>query len=249
MSKPKTGLLVESLELPETESSNDMWRGMAHVFVKAQKTTGRRLILHEYLAARLANYLGLPVPFGEISSIPEGREAWVSGITSRDGKVLPPTTYESMLENERYVLCGVIAFDQWIFNGDRHEDNFVWSEDIGLWAIDHELAFCGDRDGDECIDWLKECSTLPLNMSHLARKGITDEDLDDWSSRIRLHGVKYAERAIISARKRGLLSLATAKAYANFLRIRSANIRSLTKEALKGNTGSISPVSGMDQLF
>ncbi|MFJ2618205.1 HipA family kinase [Glutamicibacter sp. NPDC087344] len=211
-----------------------MWRGLAHVFVKAQRTTGSRLILHEYLAARLANYLGIPVPFGEISSLPGNREAWVSGITSRDGKVLPPSTYDELMKSDRHILTGIFVFDQWIFNADRHEMNLVWSEDIGLWAIDHELAFCGDREGEERSEWFGECTLQPLGMTHLRRLGLTEEDLAPWISIIRTNGKSYAERALKSAHKRGLVSQRVSREYISFLTSRAKLIESFLKRGITG---------------
>lgn len=252
MVRPKTGLRVEQLDNPEAEaeSSNDMWRGLAHVFVKAQRTTGSRLILHEYLAARLANYTGLPVPFGEISSLPENREAWVSGITSRDGKVLPPSTYDDLMLSDRHVLSGIFVFDQWIFNADRHERNLVWSEDIGLWAIDHELAFCGALEGDERLEWLGENTYQPLGMTHLRKLNLHDEDFAPWISIIRTNGKSYAERALKSARKRGLISHKVSREYANFLTTRAGIIESLLKNGIAGTAPRlVIPASDDGQLF
>ncbi|QDY64850.1 hypothetical protein FQA45_00165 [Glutamicibacter halophytocola] len=222
---------VDQLDLPEVESSNQMWRGLAHVYVKAQRVTGLRLVLHEYLAARLANFAGVPVPFGDITSLPENREAWVSGITSRDGKVLPPPNLVTLVNSERYALSGILVFDQWIFNGDRDAKNLVWNNDIGLWAIDHELAFCGDREAD-ANDWLDENHDLTLRYKHLSDLGLNDADFKPWTDHIWAQGSTYAERAVESARKRGLGTHASLKPYKEFLVDRASNIRTLMSQSL-----------------
>lgn len=231
MTRVKAGIKVDQLEIPEVPSSNELWRGLAHVYVKAQRATGMRLILHEYLAARLANFSGIPVPFGDITSLPENREAWVSGITTRDGKVLPPPKFASLVSSERHVLSGILVFDQWIFNGDRDERNLVWSSDIGLWAIDHELAFCGDRESD-AAEWLDDNHGLVLRYAHLATHGLNDADFKPWIDHIQAQGAAYAERATESARKRGLGTQASLKPYKDFLIQRAARVRTLMSHSL-----------------
>lgn len=71
----KPGLKVLDLVISD-HGSKDLWQGRAQVFVKAPRKAGHALILHEFLAARPANSLGIPVPFGEVSDVMNGREAW-----------------------------------------------------------------------------------------------------------------------------------------------------------------------------
>ena len=249
MAKVKTGMKVDQLDNPEVESSNHLWRGMAHVYVKAQRVTGMRLVLHEYLAARLANSCGIPVPFGDITSLPEGREAWVSGITSRDGKILPPPQISSLVTSERHALSGILVFDQWIFNGDRDAKNLIWSSDIGLWAIDHELAFCGPREED-AAEWLDENHALTLRYGHWSSLGLTDADFSPWVNHIRAHGAAHADRAIESAHKRGLGTRDSLRPYKDFLKERANNLVVLMRNSRisAGYMPNQSDAS-MDELF
>jgi hypothetical protein len=165
------------------------------VFVKAERAAGLRLVVHEYLAARLANSVGIPVPFGEVAGIHANREAWVSAIAGRDGKLYPPPRMEDVVENERHILAGIAVFDVWIFNPDRAEQNLIWSEDIGVWAIDHDMAFCGNN--EDGTAWMDENVYAAFNPGKLAKLGLNHRDTKSWTELICVQGASMAGQRLI----------------------------------------------------
>lgn len=230
MARVKPGLSVIDLADTDVVSSNHFWSGRAQVFVKAERTTGLRLVVHEYLAARLANSVGIPVPFGEVAGIHDNREAWVSAIAGRDGKLYPPPKLEDVLANERHILAGIAVFDVWIFNPDRAEQNLVWSEDIGVWAIDHEMAFCGDN--EDGTAWMDANPSLSFNPGKLAKLGLAPTDTKSWTDLIKNHGPRMSRAAVDSAQRRGLLTVERAARYQRFLRQRATTIQELVFASL-----------------
>ncbi|MFC9335771.1 hypothetical protein [Arthrobacter sp. NPDC057009] len=149
----------------------------------------------------------------------------MSAIAGRDGKLYPPPRMEDVVENERHILAGIAVFDVWIFNPDRAEQNLIWSEDIGVWAIDHDMAFCGNN--EDGTAWMDENVYASFNPGKLAKLGLNQRDTKSWTELICVQGAGMSRAAVDSAQRRGLLTVDNAARYKRFLRKRSVGIHDL----------------------
>lgn len=226
----KPGLKVIDL-VTSDHGSKDLWQGRAQVFVKAPRKAGHALILHEFLAARLANSLGIPVPFGEVSDVMNGREAWTSAVAGRTGKFYGPPDLSEVYSKEPHIMAGVAVFDVWIYNPDRVSENLVWHPNIGLWAIDHEGAFLGEHRSDPAE--LKELADQ--GFLYPGRKAIPfkPEDCSAWTKLISRQGAAIAAHALDICHTRALLTLDAKAHYLSFLERRAQNIAKLVEYSLE----------------
>src|SRR4051794_11509855 len=60
------------------DGSNETWWGTGRVFVKPSAPDHPYLATNEFIAARLATAVGLPVPMGDVGAYGDDRAAWVS---------------------------------------------------------------------------------------------------------------------------------------------------------------------------
>ena len=82
------------------------------------------------------------------------------------GEKLPPATEEDLdaIASHESLACGIVMFDSWIINEDRHSGNISYIEETGqTFLFDHGKAFmdrpvatiCSQRDqlgiGEHCL--------------------------------------------------------------------------------------------------
>lgn len=118
--------------------------------VKVDVPGSELAVVNECIAARLAMLLGLPVPPGAIALGSGGQRAYVSLRFGPKGERPPPAIVDEVLQYEPRLAAGIVAFDCWIANTDRHSKNLAFSRDpdIPLAMFDHERALTGTtRDG------------------------------------------------------------------------------------------------------
>jgi hypothetical protein len=154
---------------------------------------------NEFVAARLATALGLPVPFGEIAhvrlpSTPEGDEtlAWVSAQVGLGKSTLPPPDMKAVLSAREETLSGVVVFDVWVNNIDRTEDNVIYHPRIGLWIIDHDQAFSAQDGPMEQV--LAGSRQNVTNFHLLPRPAIRREKAQAWIERIQQSSLGWGRR-------------------------------------------------------
>jgi hypothetical protein len=63
---------------------------------------------------------------------------------------LPPAIAQHLVEDEEFMAAGVVTFDCWIGNEDRHDRNLAYSRDpkIDLAVFDHSHALMGSEPGE-----------------------------------------------------------------------------------------------------
>lgn len=113
--------------------------------VKVDVEGSELAVANEYIVSRLATLLGLPVPPGAIAAGDGGQRAFVSLRFGQKGERPPPAILEEIVDNEPRMAAGIVAFDCWIANTDRHSKNVAYSRDpdIPLAIFDHERALAG----------------------------------------------------------------------------------------------------------
>jgi hypothetical protein len=90
----------------------------------------------------------LPIPLGMI--LERDREIYYASLhVAVAGEKLPPATEEDLdaIASNESLACGIVMFDSWILNEDRHPGNISYIEETGqTFLIDHGRAFL-DRTG------------------------------------------------------------------------------------------------------
>ncbi|MBL7955408.1 MAG: hypothetical protein JNJ91_10240 [Flavobacteriales bacterium] len=82
------------------------------------------IVANEYICARLAAAVGLPVPPGFL--VKKDDEPWfVSMDFNLAGDVLPPIIPQILLARKPELCAGIVLFDAWILNPDRHARNLA----------------------------------------------------------------------------------------------------------------------------
>lgn len=229
------GLAVTDLVYNEELGTQEIFNGTAQVLVKQQDPAGHAMLLHEYLTARLANSMGVPVPFGEVAKTDfEFGQGWATAIVGGSGQEFAPPALSDVLAQEAHILAGIATLDAWVFNVDRTEENLLWASDLGLWAIDHEKAFTGD---DPRIEALATGVRTARAASAMVNLDWDPALFTVWVSMVEAHGKQWAETAVQGAVRRKLVTRTDGKAYERFLLHRARAIRHLCIETyrLKGN--------------
>lgn len=221
------GLAVSELFSSDL-GSKDLQQGLAKVFVKSGAADEHPIVLHEYLAARLAHSLGVPVPFGELAAVQNGERAWATAIVGSEGEISAPPNPTEVSVAEPHIYAGIAVFDVWLLNIDRSEANLIWTPDGGLWAIDHEQCFEG-HDPRGSVDLANRHHLV--HRSSVYREAAPSASLmDPWISLIRTHGGGWARTAGAAAYQRNLASKSTLATYEKFLRSRASNLAFLVQQ-------------------
>jgi hypothetical protein len=123
-----------------------------HSIAKWNSPESPYLLPNEWICARIAYFLGLPIPpFALSRKGPRGRRYFASLRFGNSAEAGPHDTQPDILYQKHSRICsGIILFDILIANPDRG----FWNIDVDspyepkrLWIIDHERALCGIRPG------------------------------------------------------------------------------------------------------
>lgn len=241
------GLSVSELVVSDL-GSKDLRQGIARVFVKTNEDSEHPVVLHEYLAARLAHSMGIPIPFGELASIQHDARAWATAIIGIDGEVSAPPNPQEALLAEPHIYAGIAVFDVWLLNIDRTDENLIWTPDVGLWAIDHEQCFNGIDPRHPKA--LKKSENL-IQCSQIYKEASPPVDLmGSWAGLIFSQGKRWVEAACDAAYQRKLASKSDILQYRRFLTHRAQHIMFLSAKTYNLETedlfGQSSPPQGWD---
>jgi len=141
---------------------------------KRNSTDAPYAVPNEFICGRLGLLIGLPVPPGTVVTTEDGRLAYVSLQFGPKGKPPPPVNPQEFTEDNPNIAAGVIAFDHWIGNPDRHEHNLAYvrgEPKIPVTVFDHSHALLGVEVG-AAIQRLRETVHDPL-VSGILRQHIT----------------------------------------------------------------------------
>lgn len=82
---------------------------------------------HEFICGRLGLLIGLPVPPGVVITTQDGKLAYISLSFGPKGERPPPVNAQHIAEDRPYAAAGIVAFDCWIGNPDRHQENLAYA--------------------------------------------------------------------------------------------------------------------------
>jgi len=133
---------------PRTDGVTGTFQVMIRGYAKPgpNKRDYIQTLANEYIATRLADYLGLPIsPHGLIQverAMPPGPYFTTFNFAC-DGGRCPVIDVESCLENQLKKCSGSLIFDIFVGNGDRHGGNISYLEDDHYWLYDHGYSLLG----------------------------------------------------------------------------------------------------------
>lgn len=88
------------------------------------------LVANEQICARLASIINLPVPPGVIVESTSGQVGYVA-LRFGNANERPPRLIPTDLVNDcPEIAAGILTFDCWVANGDRHAENLAYSPNI-----------------------------------------------------------------------------------------------------------------------
>ncbi|MFW6776268.1 hypothetical protein ACOACO_18450 [Nocardioides sp. CPCC 205120] len=121
-------------------------------------------VANEYVASRLALLLGLPVPPGTVVKLKNGDLGYAMMKFGLAGDSPPPMDAAAFVAHRPYLAAGIVLFDAWILNADRHSGNIAYippSRDL-VSVFDHSHCLLGIHKG-KAVDRL----TALIDDTHL----------------------------------------------------------------------------------
>jgi hypothetical protein len=169
---------------------NPAWWVQHQSYAKANSPTSELCVANEWVAGHLANFLRLPVPpFALFRATGHPRKMFASlRFGERD---TPPNDCRPLqcIAADRRLCTGIIVFDIFIANGDRHRENIKVDDPIHpqeFSLIDHERALLGPKKGDQAIQrLLRLWDELGIDNHCLAPHLDTAEHIEHWTQMVR----------------------------------------------------------------
>lgn len=227
--KLRPGIRVDEflpVEDPDDQGTYETWWGRAWVHVKVSDPTKPYMLANELIGTRLAAALGLPTLPGEIAQDPRGHDCWVSPrVMTPTGASPPPPLPGPIIADHPLTVAGMIAFDAWIHNVDRTEDNVIYDPRLGLWLIDHENSL-GEPDGRAFNTKPDVAALMPLVSHGFGTQDVSKEDLRFWAQRIAIVS-QHVERPLDEANRRGLITKVELQWLLKYLLVRRNRIATL----------------------
>lgn len=187
------------------------------------------LVANEHVCARLASIVNLPVPPGVIVESVSGQIGYVA-LRFGNANERPPRLVSTDLVNDcPEIAAGILAFDCWIANGDRHAENLAYSPNI--WppmAFDHSHAFFGNPGNPGRLTdhaFVAAAGVLAQYMTDPA-------PFDEWVRRIQSIRPGVIREVLDSLVTRSIIEAGEASIAADFLMARQGTLRDLLKASL-----------------
>ena len=153
---------------------------------KRNSTDAPYAVPNEFICGRLGLLIGLPVPPGAVVTTDDRKLAYVSLRFGSKGEPPPPLDPRKFVEDHPNTAAGVIAFDCWIGNPDRHQHNLAYvrgEPKIPVTVFDHSHALLGVQAG-AAVQRLRETIDDPLISGILRQHVTSSREFRGWASRI-----------------------------------------------------------------
>ena len=153
---------------------------------KRNSTNAPYAVANEFICGRLGLLIGLPVPPGAVLSTGDTELAYVSLRFGPKGEAPPPVNPREFVQDNPSTAAGVVAFDCWIGNPDRHEHNLAYvrgEPKIPVTVFDHSHALLGVRAG-AAVQRLRKTVDDPLVAGILRQHITSSREFEYWAKRI-----------------------------------------------------------------
>lgn len=200
----------------------------------------RYFVANELIGARLGSFLGLPIPPFALLQMKGETEVWFSSVDYRlTGHSLPPIDPTDCVKEFPSLSTGIILFDLWIANTDRHTGNLNMdispSKSPRLNVFDHGHALFSFDGESRLNNLLNEFAITEKTESGANRHCLLDELntsdwFDDWYERIEALPKFVISDTCESLIEDGILSDKEAGLATSFLVKRQQNLRDLVRK-------------------
>lgn len=203
-----------------------------HGIAKENQHAGASVVATEYISGRLAALVGLPCPPCGVAVAEDGSPAFFSmrfgSLSVRPAPLVP----SDMFAEWEQLAYGVILFDLWILNHDRHPENIAYQgEGRSPIIFDHSHAFNGGHEV-EALRVLPEHQD-DLLLGHCLLSGVqSGAGFAPWIDRIRVMRDWMIEPLIDDACEVGGLPQDCRTHLIDFLAYRRANLGDLLRSQL-----------------
>lgn len=137
-------------------------------------------VFNELVCMQLGRALGLPIPVGFV--IEKGSDLFYcsANLALFDGEA-PDADFEAFAENDPQMALGVVVFDAWVANADRHSRNAIYDDiDDRIYLFDHGMALLGNRG----IPYLQESAQELRLCEDLTREIRDASSFSHWYNRL-----------------------------------------------------------------
>ncbi len=156
------------------------------------------LIINELICNFFARAIMLPVPPGFVVAHHQDRyfACLQFGLAGED---LPPVIPTDVVRTNPWLSAGIILFDSWIMNRDRHNRNLALNTTNGkLQIFDHSHALLADT--TDISSWLDQNKDQICIENHCLVGAIdTPEHFSDWAQRIDSVPDFYIRETVLAA--------------------------------------------------
>lgn len=192
---------------------------------KTNTTNQPFLVANEFICNRLAMMLGLPAPPGVISKTDDGQLLFLNLRFGRKGEMFPPVNPQVVASERPKEVAGIVAFDVWVANSDRHTGNLIYVRSVmPLAMIDHGNALFGaDESGSSRLDERRDKPCIsPSGCLHEHLRSL--DELERWADRIRRLPEEGIEDICFAAADHGGLTRAQADEVFRFIVYRKSRV-------------------------
>lgn len=151
-------------------------------------------VANEIFCGALARALFLPVP-PTFVVLKDGALYNVSLNFNLSGMDLPPADCEALVNAHPDLACGIVLFDAWVLNHDRHAANLAFDEtDKRVQLFDHGHAFRPTGFGREFLDRKRNEAAVDRHclIPYMRRL----DAFEPWHDRVMQVPVYYIEEAV-----------------------------------------------------
>lgn len=166
--------------------------------LKRDNTDFAYTVANEYVAGRLAAALGIPVPPGTVVQLDDGSMGYTMMKFGLKGDSPPPCDVADFVAARPHLAAGVVLFDSWVLNADRHSGNMAWypAPKSAASFFDHGHALFGGVHAGEGLARINSHQMDSfLGHGKVIGELTTSEDLEYWIEAIqaiRDHVIKEA---------------------------------------------------------
>ena len=173
-------------------------------------------VVNELICADLARAVKLPIPPSFLVNDKDGKPFHVSLNFHLSGQDLPPADAAAIATDDPELACGIILFDMWVCNGDRHAGNIAYDKTVKkVTLFDHSHAFLHGQHGQAFLENLR---SQPAIGGHCLASQIKEIDgFGTWQDRINAVPEFYIREAVQQTIGVGTMTLELAQFATEYL--------------------------------